>query len=592
MSNKTYNKIATNPTLIWGLATGVIIPVGILSYWGTMILYPSQALAWAAFFLNGVVDGEVYLDNISGGLKDPQYLGHQGVHALIVKELDKYISKNIPDANSSNFEKDYYNWRLYVQNNPQDIEAGKRIRRMQKYFVQTVLLAHRNEHLPPNALLTHAVKQIPTIYTKRSALRVGAAISLMAGIGFGFVTASSLATVAAMSSWSLPITWPLALTASIGYSFLTFHNMKRILFSDTFDKWLTIFRDWFTLRREQHLFNYFLVTVNAAILVPAAIILGTIATLTTGYTWWIAIENKKLKSLLVPFAIFSNLLFAIKNSMDSVKEMQNGLIAFLKKPFAGSKERIIESFKKENILQLLNPFRFLEKSITVTFDYVLLITHSMAVALTGDQYPGYEKLSLGANSLADFIIDKGYMGGHDHSDHHSHCHQPKNKLVIEDEDDHHHHVIPNFLRNKILKPLLSPLRYTAAAWDAFFSQLNAKRPVLSWKQAKIKHHVVERTHTHTHPTSTQEKPPISAWWIEKEIRLRANKERERIKNWLSHPHTQQAHLDRVDEIESRLVNNIGTKEWFFTQPPQTTSSRNSSSFENRTEYDYSRLSGK
>lgn len=486
----TYS-ITQNPLLIGTLTLGVVIPLGMLSFWGTMLIYPSTTLAWLAFFLNGFVDGEVYLDNIRGGLKDPKFMGEHGYRTLIIKALNDYFKKNQPQTE---LEKTYVQSLEAVQQGRATEITLRLISNIQNGFVTTILTKKDHPHFDTKTN-EHINSLLPTITFKVWCLRIGLLVSTLTGIGFAFVTADALAAVASASF--MPFTWPLAITACIGYSILSFHNMKRIIFSETFDKWKNLFREWFTRKPNESLFTFSLRALSALILTTAATVLALIATLTAGYTWWIAIEKPWIRKILVPISVFSNLLLAEKNSLDSVKEIQQGINDFLHKPQSETLGSIKNLFQNENVLQILNPFRLLDKAITVTFDYLLLTAHSLAVAATGDRVPGYALLCLIAGAIADFFIDKSYMGNHDHDHHHAH-HENKSASPDQEDDDRHHHTIPHFMHKYLVGPALFPLRLIAIATNALLSQFNdgKVKPKLSLKQAYASYFDSQDEHDH------------------------------------------------------------------------------------------------
>ena len=88
---KTLQKILKTST-IYLLMTGVIIAIGLLSYCGMLAIYPSLVKAWAAFAFAGLVEGEVFKQNIERGVENIKLLGKEGLPILITQSLDKVIA--------------------------------------------------------------------------------------------------------------------------------------------------------------------------------------------------------------------------------------------------------------------------------------------------------------------------------------------------------------------------------------------------------------------------------------------------------------------------------------------------------------------
>lgn len=272
---------------------------------------------------------------------------------------------------------------------------------------------------------------------------------------------------------------------------------------------------------------------------------------------------------------FTSFLFAEKNSMDSVKQIQSGVATFIDKPFVDTNKQIKQTSRKENLGQMLNPFRLLDIIITDSFEQLLVISHSIAYAATGDRFPGYEKSSLTGGAFADYFIDKSYMGGHGHDEHsheHEHDHQhgkldhphQKLRLPLKQEDDSHHHTIPTYLKNNFLNPLLHPLRLAAIYCDSFLSQLNngTTKPRLSTQQAYEKYFPKPHKHEACHHHAVHaKKPRVSTTWIQNEITWRANKERMRIKAAEQDPAITVKKLAAVSSVEKTLLANLNPKKY-------------------------------
>ncbi len=134
-------KILSGASLV--LLLSVMATVGFLSFAGMLLVIPKiMGLAFAAFAFGGIVEGEVYIQNIYKGLIKLftwDYLEQQ----LIAKKLAELAEANSHKEknNQSEFLRDYYAQKIYLeklranQANADLIKAAeKRLFAMQKYI--------------------------------------------------------------------------------------------------------------------------------------------------------------------------------------------------------------------------------------------------------------------------------------------------------------------------------------------------------------------------------------------------------------------------------------------------------------------------
>jgi hypothetical protein len=530
-------KKITEQTVKWTstglLTTGVIISTGLLSFCGMLFIHPSLALAWIAFGLAGFVDGEVYKQNIAQGIDNIKLLGTRGIDILIIKSLEERLK----NSNDTWFEKEYKNQKKYIDsfthkklNAEQKINkknAIKRLRRMQKFFVKCVLSGSKNDECL-ETLTSPIQKELATFKRKRWYLRASIPICLGAGAGFGFATASSLYVALAgigMTAALSATVWPLAAIACIGYAFLIYHTIADIICNDTFQKWKEKVKTWFHRKEKENNLKFGLRVTGLALLLVLTMSVGVIATLATAGTWWMAVKNGALllpifaaaanhiRNLLVPLASVTNFVFTIKNSLKSVK---NILTIKPKEAFKKKKEEIKEFIEKETLLQLLNPFRIITKLISLPFMFIVFIGHIIAVGLTGDRTPGlnYGETITGAicGAISDGAVDFPYVFGQEHGHDHEHA---------DPEHDHNHGLIADW----VLKVTLSPLLLLSA----IYSFLVSKNPKSS---ENFKKELKNSFGINGEKPYVEERPEFKrdATWIQKEIKLRFEKQRSKTTN--------------------------------------------------------------
>lgn len=91
MGIKTKSAKAAKIAFTSVLLVGVVGFVGLLSFSGWLLINPYIAWASIAFFLSGVVEVEIYKQNIWEGLTDLKLLGPYGIHKLTIEALDKHL---------------------------------------------------------------------------------------------------------------------------------------------------------------------------------------------------------------------------------------------------------------------------------------------------------------------------------------------------------------------------------------------------------------------------------------------------------------------------------------------------------------------
>ena len=553
----------------WGatgvLTVGVIISIGLLSYCGMLALTPSIALAWTAFILAGVVDGEVFLQNIAGGIDSLDLLGKRGLPTLITHTLDDLLENEPDPKTASAFEKEYYAQRAYVagfahkkltdEQKREYAEAKKRLHRMQKIFMKHLLdkaagkagNAYLNHPSCEDRLVKPILAQLSSLKRKAWYLRISAPISLMAGIGFGFATAAALdAAFVGMSALLTFTIWPLAAIACVGYAFLIYRTMTNMIRSDTFAKWRDKTKAWFKRdNAKESLPRYALRVTALGLVLGLAITVGVLATLATAGTWWIAVKNGALllpalsaaanwiRNIFVPVAAGANLAFTIKNTMttmDQVAEDINSVQPVQKTQHAANnakqffankewrdnfiKEKREKYFGNKSLIEIFNPFRIIAAAVKLPFMCVMFIGHTIAIGLIGDRAPGLNTAGTIASAvfgaLADGFVDYDYIMGREHK------HDARHP-----ENNHSHGVIPKLMLNTLLSPVL----LLASIWD--FAVGDKTREPNHFKRFATILKGNFGIHGHEkYKAESNPKPVVSTTYLQEEMKYRLGKQKE------------------------------------------------------------------
>jgi hypothetical protein len=495
------------------LTTGVILAVGFLSYCGMLVIVPSIPLAIGAFVLAGLVEGEVFKQNITKGIENLQFLGREGLSILILQTLDGQLhihgALDHPILQAYQKQKKILvhlnHKKLNAEERKQKKLAEERLRIFQKELVGLIVKSKNDNDHP---VLSATRQVLPKLKRKLLWIRLSVPVSIIGGIGFGFATASALdiaLTGLGVSVALSPLIWPLAVVACIGYTLLLYHTISNMIQHDTFKQW----REWaITLFKRKKIngtlennWRYGLRLLGIGLFIGAAVGVGVLATLATAGTWWLAVKEGIsllphlaaaagiIRSIIVPVAGTAILIFTIVNSLTSVMQM----IAALEhaRPMQWIKEKIhhfLERKPGETRWHKWNPFRLLIEAITEPIKYAIFLGHLIATGLMWDRTPGLNRAATIASGVvgaaSDGLVDYHYVAppkqaadteAHeeeqeallekcDEHDHH-HPHDDDDSATCEhehdDAHDHHHDVLIDWF----LFGLFSPLHLLSQLWD-------------------------------------------------------------------------------------------------------------------------------
>jgi len=293
--------------LISLLTAGAGLILGFLSFGGMFALYPILPLAFAAFGLSVVYEGEIYLQNIKNAYKKlfkdnylKNYLGKE------------FLLKNFPDNDEDNcpkFFKDYLVQLKLLENfNHKNLNSDskkrkkkieKTLKHMEKWFALQLFSDENNtdEQTEYSKELTGWLQEKQTENTKKTRALLESrrktfyavkAFSVLSAVFMGFGTTYLIVEafsvipfiVAAIpfALWPVIIV-PMAFVAGLAYGMLTYNAVTDFINNNTIKKWYSKIRDDF----KQGL------TVRNVILAIAAVVLTALAialTVCTAGTWW------------------------------------------------------------------------------------------------------------------------------------------------------------------------------------------------------------------------------------------------------------------------------------------------------------------
>ena len=520
------------------LTGGVVVAIGLLSYCGMLVLFPSIPLALLAFIFAGLVEGEVFKQNITNGVAQLKLLGKKGLSHLIERAIDEQVCKASPETIANTpFLQDYLTQQAIVKSfqhkkltaaeKKRQAKEKARLERMRQYWVLRIL-EESAEPLSPHSLIAMVRKTLPALRRKRLLIYVSLPFCVAAGIGFGFATASALniALLSLSLSALTPLVWPLAAVACVGYVFLIYNTVSDIICNETLSKWKHQIAAWFKKGTNKHgekesAWRHGLRVTGIGLLLTLAIGLGVLATLATAGTWWLAVKEGArllpwlvrganiIRNIIVPITFFTSLVFVLRNSLESVKHIIHTIQNT--HPLERLKKRFLNWI---NSLKQFNPFRFLAEIIAAPFKMLVFIGHLIATGLAGDRTPGLSRsgtvASAVAGALSDGLVDGHYMDPGDHEEEHDHgvtSHHDHEHGHDHGHDDHDH----GLLLDAFLKVLLSPLYFLAAVWDFLVT------PV-TFRAALTKNFNIKTEPPYVAPAKLA---PLSTAWLQQEKRERA-----------------------------------------------------------------------
>lgn len=500
--------------VLFSLTLEACLILGFLSFGGFLALWPTLLpLAFAAFALSVLYDGEIYFQNIKGAL---QKLSLR--RSFLKQHLAKaYLLEHVAE-NQNAFFTDYAtvlkqlasfeHKKLTKVNKQQKKQLQKTLRTMEKWFAMQLFdpspqeKQSEYEKALQKWLKTNKQSEQQTLLTQRTRIFHGAKLfSLLAagfmGLGTTYLLMESFTAIPLLASFALTpaLIIPLAAIAGLAYGLLTYNAVTDFINKDTLRQWFKKIREGGLTPR-----NVLMVVISIALA-----LLAIALTLLTMGTWKDIVAHAPSLEMLkkIPTVVMSiinpiitglsALIFNLQNTSETLTEIHDKLNPVekhhehkeKKEPKEKKPSALSKLYSKENLLQIFNPFRLLLTLLLTPLRLLFFIGHLASIAFTTDRIPGAERLAAVLAFISEGFEDWHYFFKHKHA----HCHgKPElSDLLKERLGDKHAHNHDTDLPTRLLKLIFSPLYALAALWDSAASQYNSPKTnnkrALSLKEA-------------------------------------------------------------------------------------------------------------
>ncbi|WP_051131837.1 hypothetical protein [Legionella tunisiensis] len=292
------------------LATGASLILGLLSFGGMFVLFPTLTVAGMALTLSVAYEGEIYLQNIRGALQK-LFFKNDYLQNHLAKE---YLLEKFPNTKEKcpQFFKDYEaqlhllhefgHKRLSKEDAARKRLIEKNLRDMEKWFASQLFpksyrhaLSDYESELSEWLAQNNQLEHIELLEQRRATYNAVKIFSLFAGFFMGYGTTYLLVEafevipfLAAIPAASLPmLIVPMAIIAGSAYGFLTFNAVTDMINNDTVRNW------YYKIRR--HVQEEGFTPRNTFITVTALFLLTLTLALTacTAGTWWTVAQNTR-----------------------------------------------------------------------------------------------------------------------------------------------------------------------------------------------------------------------------------------------------------------------------------------------------------
>jgi hypothetical protein len=534
------------------LTVGASTILGFLSFGGMFALWPLLPLAIVTFILSVGYEGEIYYQNIRSSLN--KLLKSRYLQLTLSNEFLLNHFPDVSDEDCPQFFKDYAKQlkvvskfghkRLDADSQLRKLEADKKLRKMEGWFSAQIFSRHdQQKNLTPyrlqlqNWLVENKQQPVEEIKLKLKrrtiAFNLSKLFSAIAGLfmiaGSSYLLVGAFAVIpllAAIPFTILPmIIVPVAVVAGVAYGMLIYNAVTNMIVNDTVRKW------FFKIRDDWKKGEYF----HSIFMASTTVVLGALAvalTICTAGTWWTVAKNARpildwmtkiptfVMGIINPIVIgLSSIVFNWQNTsetLDMIDEATRSDPNAKKKP--NIFVRVAHSLKKgfehlrarENLGQLLNPFRLILKITLAPLRLILFIGHLISMGVGDDRVPGIPQwLAATLSTTSEIFEDAHYFfdlagGGHHHHHHHS-----TKEQITERHGAVHTHNHNNDLPSRMLNLIFTPVFIASAAWDSLASRFNSgdKKERLSFTEAWNKQWGIKKA-----KSIVPKVPDISAAW--------------------------------------------------------------------------------
>lgn len=339
----------------------------------------------------------------------------------------------------------------------------KNLKILKKQLIKAVAQKENCQYLIDTILNAELVKKLNDVVSEKAKklcfLRLGMLFSLGVGLCTGIITFYTFPLVLTALGLSLAtvsaIIWPLAILAAISYTILIYNTITDLILNETLSKWwkelnleikhtyeqLNIFKycfliigkslnqffgkliNWFKLKEQENYFSYALRMILSA----AVLVFGIIASLTTGYTAFIQLQDYVSFSICIITALplmLSDLLFTLKNSFDTLGLLtgisSNNLLNQIKEFYQDFKNQL----KKENFLQCsLHMLRLPLKLMLSLLKLFIFLSHVIFTSVASDRFFSFPCwLTVFFAAGRELLTDICPLFGNNQGEHHHHDH--------------------------------------------------------------------------------------------------------------------------------------------------------------------------
>ena len=503
---------------------GTIASIGFLGCTGVFLICTSIPLAVSVFLLSGAIEETVYGKSIYKGLGRLKLIGPKAVQHFLKLELDNYLENYLKkegleklQQSENDFLKDYYAQQKYYKNlkknhsNSADEnelkEAKKRLADLRRFFSTKIMQGNLDKVAGDyiSSELTHQSKLMLRRAKRRVWILTGLfVISVIVGLGAGFVTASSMSAALpalgiVLSAGALSaVIWPVAILAVIGAVFLLYKNMTDFFKENTLDKIKELCRNIIQSRAKSFV----------GLIIVSLTLFAAVA---TACTWWTAVNSGLalipgvpliLVAVACPILIALNFATDLSFGASTTAKTIRALLAIriseltlrLKTKFGALRE-------KESLGQLINPFRIIIKLINIPFKVFIFSGHVVSMGITTDRMGGLPPILVAIGcSIPEALQDASFFVEEDHA--------------LDSHDHDHGGIVMSTLvwaKNVVLVASLMPI--FSGAWHWLFRKEGSD--VTFWNSI---YNAVKQTcdiHEHKHEeTSTEPAPTLSKAWRE------------------------------------------------------------------------------
>jgi|EndMetStandDraft_7_1072992.scaffolds.fasta_scaffold02198_2 hypothetical protein len=347
------------------------------------------------------------------------------------------------------------------ENGPYVAQVEKNLKILKKQLIKAVVQKENCQYLMGTILNAELVNIIKNEVSEKAKklwfLRFGMLFSIGVGLCTGIITFYTFPLVLTTLGLSLGIVsaiiWPLAILAAISYTILIYNTITDLILNETLSKWwkklnleiehtyeqLNIFKycfliigksisqffgkliNWFKLQEQENYFSYALRMILSA----AVLVFGIIASLTTGYTAFIQLQDYVTFSMCIITALplmLSDLLFTLKNSFDTLGLLTGISINNLFNPVKQFYQDFKSQLKKENFLQCsLHMLRLPLKLMLSVLKLFIFLSHVIFTSVASDRFfnfPCWLTVFFAAGS--ELLTDICPLFGNKQGEHHDH----------------------------------------------------------------------------------------------------------------------------------------------------------------------------